>query len=73
MKLEMPLQQLIAQTNLGMITALPKTFYLESSADFALSYLYRFVLWLSFLIIAVSLKAEQPGQSRSQKAEEMAA
>lgn len=49
-KLEMPLQQLIAQTRLGMITGLPRTFYLESSSDFALSCLYRSVLRISFLI-----------------------
>lgn len=72
-KLEMPLQQLIAQTSLGMITRLPKTFYLESFSDFALSCLYRFILWISFFITPVSLKAEQPGQSLCQKAEEMAA
>lgn len=50
MGVEMPLQQLVAQTSLGMITGLPRTFYLESSSDFALSCLYRSVLRISFFI-----------------------
>lgn len=69
-KLEMPLQWLITQTSLGIITRLHKPFYLECSADLALSCLYRFVLWVSFFIIPVSLKAEQPGESLCQKAKE---
>lgn len=49
-ELEMPLEQLVAHANLGMITGLPRTLYLESSSDFALSCLYRSVLWISSFI-----------------------
>jgi len=46
----MPLQQLVAQTSWGMLIGLPRTFYLESSSDFALSCLYWSVLRISFFI-----------------------